>query len=248
MSTDTAARKSDRAERVIDHLSPAERMAVGRRAREAVPRGITWNVREPWPDWPDPVELLEISKPRPGYPTWFRSATGGCSPRRSVLPRGPAVMSSTSPALLGPALTCSLWGRPSPQLRRLRGARTPARVQRQRLRRVAAGALRVGPQATLANLSSPARAVGLSPAEREVLNLAVARSYREAMAGFAHMRALDVWYARLDADQFRREWDAGADQGREEALRKGAGEITHQGACCMNPRVGGPPLGGDGGG
>ena len=28
-------------------------------------------------------------------------------------------------------------------------------------------------------------------------------AYREAMAGFAGMRALDVWYARLDEDELQ---------------------------------------------
>jgi uncharacterized protein (DUF2252 family) len=36
--------------------------------------------------------------------------------------------------------------------------------------------------------------------QRRSINLAVTRAYREAMAGFAGMRTLDVWYARLDVD------------------------------------------------
>ena len=48
----------DRADGVIDHLSTAERVAVGRSAREAVPRAshASW---EPQPHRRDPVELLE---------------------------------------------------------------------------------------------------------------------------------------------------------------------------------------------
>ena len=61
MSTDTMAEKAehaDHADGAIDHLSRAERVAVGRSAREAVPRGshASW---EPQPDRRDPVELLE---------------------------------------------------------------------------------------------------------------------------------------------------------------------------------------------
>ena len=41
---------------------------------------------------------------------------------------------------------------------------------------------------------------GFSESDRRAAVLAAVRSYREAMAGFAEERNLDVWYARLDAD------------------------------------------------
>ena len=34
------------------------------------------------------------------------------------------------------------------------------------------------------------------------------------------MRALDVWYARLDVDQFRREWDAGATKAEKKRFER----------------------------
>ena len=52
------------------------------------------------------------------------------------------------------------------------------------------------------------------------MNRAVGRSYRQAMSGFAQMRALDIWYARLDADQFRREWDAGATKAEKKGFER----------------------------
>ena len=42
-------------------------------------------------------------------------------------------------------------------------------------------------------------------AERERINLTAGRSYREAMSAFAEMRALDLWYARLDVDDLSRD-------------------------------------------
>ncbi len=42
---------------------------------------------------------------------------------------------------------------------------------------------------------------GFDDAQREAATLAVAASYREAMHGWAGMRKLDVWYARLDVDE-----------------------------------------------
>jgi uncharacterized protein (DUF2252 family) len=42
--------------------------------------------------------------------------------------------------------------------------------------------------------------------QREPINLSVGRSYREAMLAFAEMRALDLWYARLDVDELSERW------------------------------------------
>ena len=69
-------------------------------------------------------------------------------------------------------------------------------------------------------MPSPAEQTGSAAKQREVVNLAVGRSYREAMSGFAQMRALDIWYARLDADELRREWDAGATKPEKKRLER----------------------------
>jgi uncharacterized protein (DUF2252 family) len=47
---------------------------------------------------------------------------------------------------------------------------------------------------------------GFDPQQRASANLAVGRSYRAAMREFAHMRALDVWYARLDIEDLAERW------------------------------------------
>jgi uncharacterized protein (DUF2252 family) len=52
---------------------------------------------------------------------------------------------------------------------------------------------------------------GFSGKEREAAVLATVRSYREAMAGFAAMRNLQVWYASLPVEQALREYTAGID-------------------------------------
>ena len=46
--------------------------------------------------------------------------------------------------------------------------------------------------------------------QRRRVNLTVGRSYREAMSAFAEMRALDVWYARLDVDDLAERWSTRA--------------------------------------
>jgi uncharacterized protein (DUF2252 family) len=48
-----------------------------------------------------------------------------------------------------------------------------------------------------------ARNNGLSPADAAAVTGASVRAYREAMAGFARMRTLDVWYAHLGEDDIR---------------------------------------------
>ena len=72
--------------------------------------------------------------------------------------------------------------------------------------------------------------------QRKSINLAVARSYREAMQDMAQMKKLDVWYARLDIDEMnalvstqmkskdceaiREECGQGPVQGQHEGLRQ----------------------------
>ena len=41
---------------------------------------------------------------------------------------------------------------------------------------------------------------GFDDKQRQAVNLAVGRSYREAMSKYAGMRNLDLWYARIDVE------------------------------------------------
>ncbi len=54
---------------------------------------------------------------------------------------------------------------------------------------------------------------GFDDKQRAAINREVGRAYREAMHGFAGMRTLDIWYARLDVDEIY-------DRFREDASRK----------------------------
>ena len=58
---------------------------------------------------------------------------------------------------------------------------------------------------------------GFSERERAAVNREVGRSYREAMHGFAGMRTLDIWYARLDVDEIYDRFRA--DASRKELAR-----------------------------
>jgi uncharacterized protein (DUF2252 family) len=49
---------------------------------------------------------------------------------------------------------------------------------------------------------------GFTEPRRREIDVGVTRSYREAMAGFAEARTFDVWYARIDVDEFAAEWQS----------------------------------------
>jgi uncharacterized protein (DUF2252 family) len=52
-----------------------------------------------------------------------------------------------------------------------------------------------------ASFTVAGRGNGFSPADVRTATLASVRAYREAMASFAQMGTMDVWYARLDEDE-----------------------------------------------
>jgi hypothetical protein len=53
--------------------------------------------------------------------------------------------------------------------------------------------------------------------QRDRVNRTAGRSYREAMIAFAEMRALDLWYARLDVEELAKRW---ATRGTAEQLKR----------------------------
>ncbi len=65
-----------------------------------------------------------------------------------------------------------------------------------------------------------ARDRGFSAAEGEAAVLAGAGAYRSAMAGFAAMKELDVWYARLDVDEFEKRWSSRVSKSARRRLDK----------------------------
>src|SRR6185436_5521410 len=53
----------------------------------------------------------------------------------------------------------------------------------------------------VASFAVAGRDRGFDTKQRKSINLAVARSYREAMLDMAQMKKLDVWYSRLNVDE-----------------------------------------------
>jgi uncharacterized protein (DUF2252 family) len=104
-----------------------------------------------------------------------------------------------------------------------------------------------------ASIAIVGRQLGLSGAERRTAVAASARSYREAMRGFAAMGNLAVWYARLDTDRLRaaasRDASARAEKTLTRAVKKAQSKDSVRAVSKLTERVDGrlrivsrPPL------
>ena len=58
----------------------------------------------------------------------------------------------------------------------------------------------------VASFAVAGRHRGFDDEQRHAINLAVARGYRDAMAGFAGMRTMELWYTRLDIEDIAARW------------------------------------------
>ena len=198
MSTEVIAEKSehgDQASGVVEHLSVAERQAIGRSAREAVPRGshASW---EPPPQRRDPVELLEEQgATRVAELVPIRYGRMLTSP--FAFYRGAALLMAADLAgtprtslkvqLCGDAHLSNFGGFAAPDRRLIFSVND--------FDETLPGPFEWDLKRLAASFAVAGRANGFSPEEREAVNLAVGRSYRDAMTGFAQMHTLDVWYA-----------------------------------------------------
>src|SRR6478735_6105371 len=212
MSTDTAAKKSEQAERAkpIDHLSREERVAVGRRAREAVSREshAAW---DPHPDRRDPVELLEEqAATRVSELVPIRYGRMLTSP--FAFYRGAALLMAADLAgaprtalkvqLCGDAHLSNFGGFEAPDRKLVFSINDfdetlPGPFEWD-LKRLAASAAVAG------------RDRGFDESACRSVVSAAAREYREAMARSAEMRNIDVWYTRLDVAAILKQLGASA--------------------------------------
>ncbi len=70
---------------------------------------------------------------------------------------------------------------------------------------------------------------GFDDKRREAINLAVGRSYREAINRYAGMRNLDLWYTRVDVEELFAEVREIRDREGAQASRGESGEDADQG-------------------
>jgi uncharacterized protein (DUF2252 family) len=72
-----------------------------------------------------------------------------------------------------------------------------------------------------ASLDVAARGNGLSGKQRREIVMAAVGRYRQTMRDFAKMTNLDVWYAHVDMDQLREQWDSQLQAGQRKVVDKG---------------------------
>ncbi len=204
MSTNTASDRklsdqSSKSGRVV-HLSEAERTAKGKAARAEVPRS-THAAWEPQPDRPSPVDLLE-QQAQTRVPelvpirygrmlvspfTFYRGAAYLMASDLSTMPK-----TSLRAQLCGDAHLSNFGAFAAPDRRLVFSINDFDETH-------------VGPfewdvKRLAASFAVAGRDRGFNDKQREAVNLAVGRSYREAINRYAGMRNLDLWYTRVDVE------------------------------------------------
>jgi uncharacterized protein (DUF2252 family) len=184
----------------VEHFTPAERAARGKATRAEVPRGIhgEW---APSPVRTDPIEILETQAQSRVFDlvpirygrmlvsafTFFR---GAAAIMASDLSDGPRTALYTQ--LCGDAHLMNFGTYAAPDRRMVFGIND--------FDETLPGPFEWDVKRLVTSFAVAGRDRGFSPKARAVINIDAVRGYREAMHGFAAMRNLDIWYARLDIE------------------------------------------------
>ncbi|MFI5674452.1 DUF2252 domain-containing protein [Streptomyces cellulosae] len=185
------------------HQPPAERAARGKAARSDAPRSSHAQFA-PHPKRPDPVELIEAqSQARLPELVPIRYGRMLESPFRFY--RGAAaIMAGDLAETPRTGITAQCCG--DAHLLNFRLLASPERrlmFDINDFDETLPGPWEWDVKRLAASLAIAGRANGYTELERADIVRATVRSYREAMRGFAGMRDLDVWYARIDADRLQ---------------------------------------------
>ncbi len=186
--------------RPVPHFAPAERAARGRAARAELPRSThaDW---EPGPARRDPIELLEEQAetrlPELGPIRYGRMLVspfaffrGAAYVMAADLADGPRTGLHTQ--LCGDAHLSNFGIFAAPDRRRVFSIND--------FDETLPGPFEWDVKRLAASIAVDGRGRGFDEAARRSVVMTTAREYREAMAGFAAMRNVDVWYTRLDVD------------------------------------------------
>ena len=183
------------------HLTPAERAARGKAARAEVPRS-SHAAFEAGPHRPDPVDLLEAqaaSRVPELVPirygrmlvspfTFFRGAALIMASDLATTPR-----SGLTVQLCGDAHLMNFGAFGSPERRLLFDINDFDETN--------PGPFEWDVKRLAASFEVAARSESYATKDRRMVALEVGKAYREAMATFAAMRNLEVWYSSLDVEQ-----------------------------------------------
>jgi uncharacterized protein (DUF2252 family) len=184
----------------LEHLSLTERAARGKAARAKVPRSVhaTW---QPSPDRPDPVDLLE-EQARTRVPELVPIRYGRMLVSPFTFYRGAAyLMASDLSTAPNTGLVAQLCG--DAHLSNFGVFAAPDRrlvFSINDFDETLPGPFEWDVKRLVASFEVAGRDRGFDPRERTVANLAVVRSYREAMRDMAQMKTLDLWYTRLNVE------------------------------------------------
>ena len=198
--TDSKLKKTSPSGRV-EHLSVAERVAQGKAARSAVPRSAH-AVWEPPAGRPSPLELLgeqdqsrvpELVPIRHGRMlisafTFYRGGAYLMASDLSGLPR-----TGLQVQLCGDAHLSNFGAFAAPDRRLVFSVNDFDETH--------PGPFEWDVKRLVASFAVAGRDRGFDDKQRQAVNLAAARAYREAMTAHAGLGNLELWYARVDVDQ-----------------------------------------------
>src|SRR6201993_5041978 len=189
--------------RQIKHFSVDERQAQGRTARDSTPPSshAGWS---PAVDRPDPVALLE-QQDRTREPDLVPVRHGRMMVSPFTFYRGAAKIMAVdlkdTPAaglrvqLCGDAHLSNFGMFASPERRLM--------FDLNDFDETLPGPFEYDVKRMAASFTIAARNNGFAKADTRAATLASVRAYREAMASFAQMGTMDIWYAHLDEDELR---------------------------------------------
>jgi uncharacterized protein (DUF2252 family) len=185
----------------VPHPSVDERRARGRQARDRTP-GSSHAGWVPATDRPDPVGLLEEQNAT-REPDLVPVRHGRMQVSPFTFYRGTAKIMATDLAntptaglqvqLCGDAHLSNFGAFASPERRLLFGLND--------FDETLPGPFEYDVKRLAASFTIAARNNGFGKADTRTVTLASVAAYREAMAGFAAMGTMDIWYAHLDEDQ-----------------------------------------------
>jgi uncharacterized protein (DUF2252 family) len=194
----------------VEHLTRTERVAKGKAVRAEVPREshARW---EPAPGRRDPVNVLE-EQAQTRVPELVPMRYGRMLVSPFTFYRGAAALMAADLAnaprtglqvqLCGDAHLSNFGAFAAPDRRLIFGVND--------FDETLPGPFEWDVKRLVASFAVAGRDRGFSGKQRKRVNLAVATSYREAMRDFAQMRALDLWYARLDVEDVATRWGSQA--------------------------------------
>lgn len=181
----------------VVHLTVAERKALGKECRQAASRAshVGW---KPAADRSDPVALLEAQEAR-REPDLIPVRHGRMLVSPFTFYRGAArIMADDLKDTPRAGLTVQLCG--DAHLSNFGGYASPERTLVFDLNdfdETLPGPFEYDVKRLAASFTIAARNNGFSKAEQAAVTLTAVRAYREAMAEFAQMGVMEIWYARL---------------------------------------------------